>query len=160
MNEPENSSLMNPSLNSFKADDISPPSSKLDVNEDLENIKNDQMDHIGCDHLEENEEYNSLNKRETSFYVKDSTMNEVALSQMIKSRTVTPTSKEPLSMTLSQENKVHSSRTTSPIVKEFSRTVTPKETSMKSGTSAASTAPPKPPRLQEYADMLPLAKVI
>ena len=133
---------MNPSLNSFKADDISPPSSKLDVNEDFENIKNDQMDHIN--HLEENEEYNSLNKRETSFYVKDSTMNEVALSQIIKSRTVTPTSKEPLSMTLSQENKVHSSRTTSPIVKEFSRTVSPagkdlsrtispQETSLKSG---------------------------
>ncbi len=159
--ETEKSSLMNPSVNSFKADDITPPSSVDFNNEDKE------LYNTSCDHVDENEEYNSLNKRETSFYVKNPTIDEVVFKPTEnQSRALTTTSKEPLSLTISQENEVKLSRTTSPKVKETSsvkepsRTISPEETSMKSAASTPSPAPPKPPRLQDYADMIPLAKVI
>ncbi len=150
--ETEKSSLMNPSINSFKADDITPPSSKLDINDDLNN-EDKQLYNTSCDHVDENEEYNSLNKRETSFYVKNPTIDEVVFKQMeIESRAITPTSKEPLSLTTLVKEPSS--------VKEPSRTISPEETFLKSAASTPSPAPPKPPRLQDYADMIPLAKVI
>ena len=150
--ETEKSSLMNPSINSFKADDITPPSSKLDINDDLNN-KDEELYNTSCDHVDENEEYNSLNKRETSFYVKDPTIDGVVFKQTeIESRAITPTSKEPLSLTTLVKEPSS--------VKEPSRTISPEGTSLKSAVSTPSPAPPKPPRLQDYADMIPLAKVI